>query len=180
MFSAEQEEKMEGGGVSSLPKHECYLSAVLREESKCRIFLGQTRKANWCFLVFQWLTSEQNYMWRDRVFRQWVLWVFGKWKHSSWGAVEKRSFDRKDLGGDWSGGHTEVSCGPETCHVRRPDLSVHLRMIILMIEKTRSPSWQTFPWRERVAFLKFSCPYLLVLIDDCRMGGVGKSEKNLV
>lgn len=29
----------------------------------------------------------------------------------------------------------EVSCGHETCRVRRPDLSVQLRMIILSIEK---------------------------------------------
>ena len=49
--------------------------------------------------------------------------------------MEKRSFDRRDLGGDWSGGHMEVSCGHETCRVRRPDLSVQLRMIILSIEK---------------------------------------------
>lgn len=127
-------DKTKGGGMSSLPKHECYLSAVLREESKYRIFLGQTRKANWCFLIFQWLTSEQNYTSWHWVFCR-VLWVFGKWKHSSWGTTEKRSFDRRDLGGDWSGGHMEVSCGHETCRVRRPDLSVQLRMIILSIEK---------------------------------------------
>ena len=66
--------------------------------------------------------------------------------------MEKRSFDRRDLGGDWRGGHMEVSCGHETCHVRRPDLSVQLRMIILIIEKQDHHPDRHSP-REREWFL---------------------------